>query len=318
MSNVFITIDIGIAYVSGDNALEFSEMFQRMIYGTTRQGDCGLPLVSKILCDNGLTGSFFIESLFALNKGIQPLQEIVVPISNAQHEVQLQIDARTANWYSERLFGEELPRTSFSDCTLKQQTRLIKAARELLLCAGIRDVNAFRTNSSEINLDTLKALSANGIFIDSSVYEVSSSNGSDIFPDEKILQPGMLNDVFSYPVTVFKESEHQFRYLRLAVCSYRELESVLLHALENEWESVVIGMQSYDLMTAGQARLDKIALRRFNRLCQLLADNSDVYQVRGFSGFKPTHVVIQQPELYISGQLNRFLRGGEQAIRRVI
>lgn len=320
MLNVFLTVDTGIEYQVREHAgLCFADAFQRAIYGPTKHGNCALPLLFNVLNENGLAGNFFVETLFALHVGLEPLQEVVSLIKDAGHEIQLQIQTEWLNQLSTQLFDGELSSTALiRDLTLEQQTQLIKIGVDLFERAGIKKIDAFRAGGYGLNRDTLKALQANGIRIDSTYNKASKAGVADVLSERLLHQPTLLDGVIIYPVSVFDDYKQQnLRSLQLPQSSYREFESVLFHAVENEWDSVVIVARSVDLMTPGQERRDPVVYQRFRKLCKLLADYPDLFNVRGFSGLEPKPVT-QQPAIPASGQLNRYLRIGEQAIRRVI
>ena len=320
MLNVFFTVDTQTRCKAwGEVDLDFADAFQRYVYGPTKQGNCALPLTFEVLNDNGLVGSYFVETLFALNFGMEPLQEVVSLVKNAGHEVQLQIQPEWVKESKIQLFDEDLPRrTVLSDFTLEQQTTLIDVGLDLFKRTGVEGINAFRAGNYGFNRDTLKALDANGIRIDCSYNKLSQAGIADVLPEQLLLQPTTLDGIVIYPVTVFGDSNRQsLRCLELTTCSYREFESVLFQAVEAEWNSVVIVKNSFGLMTAGQERLDPIVFKRFKSLCKLLSDHADLFNVRGFRGLQP-QAVSQQPTIPVSGQLNHYLRIGEQAIRRVV
>jgi hypothetical protein len=320
MLNVFFTVDTQTDFNDwAEVDLHFADAFQRSIYGPTKLGNCALPLIFDVLNDYGLTGSFFVESLFALHFGLEPLQEEVSLVRDAGQEIQLLVQPEWVNQSMIHLFDEDLPRKALmSDLTLEQQTKLIEVGLELSRRAGVEQINAFRAGGYAVNRDTLKALRANGIIIDSSYNKASKIGTSDLFPEQLLLQPSLLDGVIMYPVSVFGDNNEQsLRALQLTTCSYREFECVLFQAVENEWDSVVIVAQSIGLMTSGQERLDPIVFKRFKNLCKLLAGNSDLFNVRGFTGLEP-QAAAQQPAIPVSGQLNRYLRIGEQAVRCLV
>ncbi len=320
MLNVFFTVNTQTKCNDwAEVDLHFADDFQRSIYGHTKQGNCALPLIFDVLNEYGLAGSFFVEPLFALRFGLEPLQEEVTLVRDAGHEIQLLAQPEWVDQSTIQLFEEDLPRKALmSDLTLEQQIKLIEVGLELFKHAGVKQINAFRSGSYAVNRDTLKALHTNSILIDSSYNKASKMGTADLLPEQILLQPTSLDGVIIYPVSVFGDNnQHRLRALQLTTCSYREFECVLFQAVEDEWDSVVIIAQSVGLMTLGQERLDPIVLKRFKNLCTLLAGNPDLFNVRGFTGLEP-QAATQQPAVPVSGQLNRYLRIGEQAVRRVV
>ncbi len=319
MLNVFLTINVGLEYARSETTdLTIVDRFQRSIYGPTRSGDCALPLLFDVLEEKGLTGTFFVEPLFSLKFGLEPLQEIVSLISNAGHEIQLQLQPEWLKESQIQLFDDQnLDKTHLREFTIEQQSLLIKVGLDLMQFAGARQIHAFRASHYGLNRDTLKALSTNAVFIDSSYNKAINSGDSGLLSEQILLQPVVLDGVTIYPVTVVTDTGQNLQALQITKSSFKEFESVLFHAVENQWNSVVIVLNSFDLMTPCQERLDSIVLKRFSKLCQLLSERKDLFNVTGFSELE-TITALQQPEIPVTGRLNRYLRAGEQAIRHII
>ncbi len=78
MLDVFFTVDVEIWCEGWTNLDEkFPAAFKTYIYGPTPKGNFGLPYISNVLKDHGLTGAFFVEALFSTRFGGQPLAKIV-------------------------------------------------------------------------------------------------------------------------------------------------------------------------------------------------------------------------------------------------
>ncbi len=317
MLNVFLTVNTEPVcdYLVPDD-LQFANLFQQYVYGPTRNGNCALPFLLDIMDDYGLTSSFFVESLFALKYGLTPLQDIVSLIARSGQQIQLMLNPEWASCAHVRLFdGEIIQSSSLSDFTLEQQSTLIRVAVELLKSAGSDQLNAFRAVNYSINKNSLTALIENRLIIDCSYNEVRNT---DISLEQVLLQPTQLNGVFIYPVSAYYgDAKQKLRALELTQCSSLEFETVLLHAVENQWDSVVIVLQSTDLMTSDQERLDRIVYRRFIKLCEFLSNSPDLFNVTGFNGLEPK-AIAGQFDAPTPRAFDRSLRIGEQVLRRVI
>jgi hypothetical protein len=320
MLNVFFTVDTEIWCDKWETIdEEFADAFLRYVYGPTSKGNAALPLTFDILNEHGLTGSFFVESLFAHHFGLEPLQELTGLIQNAGHEVQLHLHPEWVNEAKTPIFEqEEMRRPYLRDFTLEQQTLLVKHAKNTLLQSGVESINAFRAGGYGADRNTLRALAANDIQIDTSYNPADPIGIADISPDKLLLQPSLIDGITEYPVTVFGDKNpRSLRPMQLTACSYTEFETILFHAVEHEWDSVVIVSHNFELMTPGLQRLDPIILSRFKRLCKLLSNHPDLFTVRGFNGLEP-YVAQQQPEIPVSGAFNTNLRIGSQILRRFI
>ena len=78
MTNVFFTTDVEI-WCGGWRDLDrkFPDAFRQYIYGPTPGGERGVAYQVKMLNEHNLKGTFFVEPLFALRFGLEPLTEIV-------------------------------------------------------------------------------------------------------------------------------------------------------------------------------------------------------------------------------------------------
>jgi hypothetical protein len=169
MLELFFTVDVEIWCGSwNDLDSRFKGAYNRYIYGPTASGHYGLPFQLRLLNDHGLHGVFFVESLFAARFGNDPLAEILGLIADSSQESQLHVHAE---WVDEvaKLRGNVIPKRQhlhmFSE---SEQTSIIRDAAELFERAGGSRANAFRAGSFGFNLDTLRAVAANGIAFDSS------------------------------------------------------------------------------------------------------------------------------------------------------
>lgn len=296
MLNVFFTTDVEI-WCQGWVDLEkrFPAAFKTYIYGHTPLGDFGLPYQLKVLNDHGLHGTFFVEPLFSTCIGSQPLEEIVGLIRDSGHEVQLHLHTE---WVDEAkqplLANNQVKRQHLFDFSLAEQMHLIAKGASLLTQAGGEGVNAFRAGSFGFNLDTLRALAANGIVFDSSYNAAMFGLSSGVYPGVTVVEPVECEGVVEYPVTVFKDGTRALRHVQLTACTYGEMEGLLWHALESEHSSFVILSHNFELLNQGRNRPDEIVVARFRKLCAFLDRNRDSFRVRGFRSLEPG-VVSEQP-----------------------
>ena len=168
MLDVLITVDVEIwpttcARVKGG----IRDAMSRSIYGKTRAGDFGLAYQLGLLNAHKLKAIFFVEALFADAVGIEYLQEIVDLITDAGQEVQLHLHTE---WLRE-IENANLPSPNgrnIQDFSENDQSLLIRRGLENLRQCGVERICGFRAGNYGANLDTLRALAANGIEYDSS------------------------------------------------------------------------------------------------------------------------------------------------------
>lgn len=318
MLDVFITVDVEVWCDGWDNIDEkFPKAFNRYVYGHTERGRFGLPYQTEVLGEHGLKGVFFVEPLFSTRFGPEPLAEIVGLLNAAQQEIQLHLHTE---WVDEAhmplLPNVDAKRQYLRYFTLDEQTLLIKKGIALLHAAGASPVNAFRAGSFGFNRDTLRALAANGIAFDSSYNVTHFGLDSGVLPGIPVFAPIECEGVHEYPMTVFKDGLRKLRHAQITACSFSEFEGLLWHALEAGRQSFVLLSHNFELLNRAKDRPDRVAVRRFEKLCKFLDRNRDCFSVRGFHGLTP-QVSTEQPEPLSSPSWRTASRLLEQIFRRV-
>ncbi len=316
MIKVFITIDTEIWCDGWQNIdKKFLDSFKKYIYGPTAQGDYGLPLQLKILNDNNIKADFFTEPLFSLRFGNQPLVDIVELIKSHDQNIELHIHPEWIDEAINPIFRRPLTKTPFLRAfSIEEQTHLIKIGKELIINAGLSQVSAFRAGSYAANSDTLKAIANNDIFIDSSYNRASEAGVADIAIGTNLIQPAHFEKVTIYPITFFSDkSRKTFRNLQITACSSSELEFVLNHAFENNWDSVVIVSHSFELLTPDKLKPNKVVTNRFIKLCEFLDKNRDRFISCNMKNTPPPEF-LKQPITPSSNRLRTFARMCEQKI----
>ncbi len=294
MLNVFLTIDTEIwPHAKGwpvkalpANKSSFTEEIAACIYGTTTQGDFGLPFQTHLLKEHGLKANYFVEPLFSDKAGASNLTDIVSLIQNNGHEVQLHLHTE---WLSE-LNDPEIP-TQFKEFihqfSLDEQIALIKKGKHNLHAAGAQNIHAFRAGSYGANLDTLHALLKNGIFYDTSYNPCYLESNCDIRTNKLLLQPAEIDGIWEFPISYFQDYPGHRRHAQLCACSFHELKTALLDAWKAGWFSFVVVLHSFELIkNRGASQLplpDKISIERFKLLCDFLSTNQDKFHTALFS-----------------------------------
>lgn len=284
MLSVYLTVDVEV-WCSGWNDLDrkFPDHFKRYVYGTTPKGDFGLPYQAKVLRDHGLIGVFFVEPLFSARFGVQSLEEIVGVLNDGGQEVQLHLHTEWADESSPPLLpGLETKRRNLRDFSLEDQSTLIGLGAGMLRRAGAPHLNAFRAGNFGFNRDTLRALAANGIAIDSSYNALMFGPDSGVMPGVRLTAPVMCEGVCEYPMTVFTDGMGKLRHAQLTAVSQWEMESLLWRALERGDKDFVILFHSSELLNSRRDMPDHVVISRFRKLCAFLEKHRDDFKVCGF------------------------------------
>jgi hypothetical protein len=299
MLDVFLTVDVEV-WCNGweDLDAKFPAAFRRYIYGPTSKGDYGLPYQLRQLRNYGLTGVFFVESLFSTRFGPEPLAEILGLIREEDHEIQLHLHTEWVDESNRPLLDNvSCKRQYLRYFSLEEQTILIQAGVQLIESAGAPRVNAFRAGGFGFNRDTLRALNANQITFDSSYNASMLGQDSGVNPERPLVEPMECEGVYEYPMTVFNGGLGGLRHAQLTACSYQEMEGLLWQSLESERKAFVILSHNFELLNPAMDRPDEIVIERFHKLCSFLDRHRDCFRVRGFHGLMPVSVPLQPAPL---------------------
>lgn len=325
--NVHLTFDVEV-WCRGWNRLDqnFPVCYERYVYGRSEQGDYALPKTLEILERHGLRGVFFVEPLFSARFGRQHLRTIVDLIAPAGHDIQLHLHPEWAKEIHPPPIADVAHRRPYlNQYSLDEQVALIGLGRELLEAETGRPVSAFRAGSYGVNADTYAALARNGIGIDSSLNELFERSGPALRSGRAFATKAQIDAVAVYPITVFTDGLGRPRPAQVGACSFGELRSSLLAAAAGGCRDFVIVSHNFEMLKPGTPLPDPIIVRRFEKLCEFLAQRPDLFVV---GPFQPA----QAPDSPVSAELRpsaglgvtatryaeQFARRVEQRIRRYL
>jgi hypothetical protein len=269
-------------------------------YGGDGPDAAGLPYQLRVLAAAGLKATYFVDPLFSMALGADPLREVVRLVQESGQEIGLHLhpewltDPRCAGLPA--FAGPLLGRYSETD-----QLALVRAAAARLREAGARRIDAFRAGSWSATRATLRALKENGIRFDSSL-----NPGFDVsFPDlpdrGARLQPARIESVWEFPVTTFVDRPPAARRpLHVCACSLAEFQTVLEHAAANSWFAVVIVLHSFEFVRVDRlpggkpAAPQRLLARRFERICEYLAAHRDRFRPCHFADIDPAEIPAER------------------------
>jgi hypothetical protein len=285
--NVLYTVDTEFwprrSYV---RASDWKLDYERDVLGRTERGDFGLEYQLQILDEYGLRGVFLVEALCGYAVGTEAVLDMVCRIRQHGQDVQLHLHPEWLRWMPQSILpgrgGHHM-----RDFSRDEQVLLIDKGIEMLRRCGADQVCAFRAGGFGANLDTLDALSRNGLRYDTSYNDPHLRSACDMRVTPRLLQPRSLNGVVEVPVTFMRVFGNRHRRLQLDCCSSGEIERTLLSAWRQRWTVAVIVSHSFEFIrgrdgVASRGTVDPIVLRRFQRLCRFLAEHRDKFRTTTF------------------------------------
>ena len=279
--NVVLSFDVEV-WCNGWDRLdeEFPGSFERYVYGRSVKGEYALPKTLEILNRHGLTGVFFIEPLFAARFGEGYLRTIVEMIVAAGQDVQLHLHPEWTDEISPPLIADvHAKRQHLSMYTATEQAILISHGKQLLERLTGRPVTAFRAGSFAANRATYEALAHCGIAIDSSLNDGYPISGADVPRPAGFASSTKVGEVVIYPVTVFRDGFGGLRPAQINGCSIAELTDALNSAARGGCRQFVIVSHNFEMLKPDRNVPDAVVVRRFEKLCALLAAQPDRFRV---------------------------------------
>ncbi|MDR3183381.1 MAG: hypothetical protein LBT89_10800 [Planctomycetaceae bacterium] len=293
MLDVYYTIDTEFwssrPYTSPE---DYESDFDRDIHGKTARGSFGLDFQLKRFAENGLKAVCFTETLHSLLLGIKPLQRITDIIKTYGHDTQLHCHTEWLQQpcpWQENDFPAPLQGRSgqhirhFSEGS---QAAIIAVGVEALQTCGVPPIWAFRAGNYGADNVTLRACSFNGIIYDSSYNYPYLKAACRIETPQPLLSPQQIEGIWEIPIPFF-DTFRGPRHVQVAAASNSELEAAMMHAYKSNWKTFVIVSHSFELIHRDKkeelGEYNGIQVRRFERLCEFLKQNSDKFRTRTFT-----------------------------------
>lgn len=272
VTRLYFTIDteyeFGFAAKHGIGAR--AENFARSIAGRVPGGEVGVFRQMDVFDRYGLTAVFFVDPMPALVWGVGAIADVVGPIVERGHDVQLHLHTE---WLA--LAGTSTPlggRTgrNIKDFTRDEQAALLDWGRRMLVEAGAPRPVAFRAGNYGANDDTLAALADVGM-------PYSTNHTPGIVGGECAIGLGPADrapvrrcGVTEVPVGCI-ETATGLRHAQLTALSHRELAGAARHARDSGSGCFTLVSHGFELLSRDRLRINRLVERRFERFCADLA-----------------------------------------------
>lgn len=277
MTQLFITIDTeyeaGFTMRRGRDSRR--DNFVQSIECATREGAVGVSYQLDVFDRCGLKAVFFVDPMPALLWGVAAIEDVVGPIVERGHDVQLHLHPE---WLA--LAGSDNPlpgRTgaNIKNFTFDEQCVLIDYAAKTLVAAGAPPPVAFRAGNYGANDDTLRALATLGIAYDSSHCPGILRSACEISLGPADRQPVRHCGVIEVPTSCIGSADG-LRHAQLTALSCREILAALEHARDYGISDFTLVSHSFELLSRDRRRINRIVKRRFERFCAGVAAMNEV------------------------------------------
>ncbi len=315
-TQVLLTTDTELSSSLHAEGLSARQNYRRSIEGLCWRGRrWGIGYQLDELDRWGLKTVFFVDPMPALVYGPQIVEDMVGPILERGHEVQLHIHTEWLDHVSDSPVGGRTGR-NIGDFSLSDQIVLLNTARDLLIAAGAPPPTAFRAGNYGANDDTLRALAAIGIEWDSSFNPAHLDGDCNIGLDPDVHHVTQHKGVRVLPIGVIEDRPGTLRHAQLCALSGWEMKRALTHAAECDAHFYTVVNHSFELFIRSASRGHPLMARRFRSLCRTIARDERLVS-GGFDRMRRRSRYRGAPPLPASTP-RRALRLAEQAGARLL
>ena len=312
MAVVLITVDTELSAGMQRRGVAPRANFDSSILGRCADGDFGIGWQMATLDRYGLKGVFFVDPLPALVLGDDLIGEIVRPILDAGHEVQLRAHTEWLEW-AERIPSTQRLGQSIGDFPLADQMRLLEYGCEVLERVGASRPIAFRAGNFGANDDTLRAAAQIGLTWDSSVNAAFLGGECRVaFPAERNAPTAMFG-VREVPVSGLFDTPGHFRPAQVNALSSWEMRAALEHAAAIDHPAFTIVTHSFEMLSRDRSQPNGAVIKRFEAMAEAIASTPGL-EAKGFIDLDLALPTGPDAPRLSANRVRTFARVAEQAI----
>ncbi len=278
MTSLYFTIDTEYSpahFIRHGKAARAAN-FACSIAGNTRHGDAGIFHAMDVFDRHGLKAVFFVDPMPALVWGVAAIADVVGPIVERGHDVQLHLHTE---WLALAGAANPLPGRSgrdLKDFNPDEQCTLLDYARATLIAAGAPSPVAFRAGNYGANDDTLRALATLGMRYDSSHCPGIADSACAISLGADDFAPREHCGVIEVPAGCIEGPGGRLRHFQLTALTAAEVIAALRHAAQQGQASMTLVSHSFELLSRDRLKINRIVQRRFERICAALQAMPDI------------------------------------------
>lgn len=269
---VLYTVDTELSLAMHQRGVSPADNLASSIYGRCAAGDYGVIYQMECLDAAQMTGTFFVDPMPGLAYGRQIVADMIGPILERGHDVQLHIHSEWLEFIDNPPLGDVRGR-NIGDLPFAAQRDLLALARDILVEAGAPPPIAFRAGNYGANNDTLRALALLGFKWDSSFNPAFADQGCDIrLPMDS---PPLVEHVGLYeaPISGIFDRPGHIRPAQLCALSAWEMKAALRHAAIAGLPCFNIVSHSFELLSRDRVRPNKTVIDRLAALCQVVKND---------------------------------------------
>ena len=312
MTEVLLTVDTELSALLHQRGMSPTDNLASSILGRCHAGEFGVGWQMDVAHRHGAKLVFFVDPLPSLVYGDAIIADVVAPIIERGHEVQLHIHTEWLEWAKDSPVGGRQGR-NLADFSLADQITLLRIASDILERAGAPRPIAFRAGNFGANDDTLRALAELGIAWDSSFNAYYAGLGCDIDCPPGQIDPITLHRVLELPVSGINDRPGHIRPAQICALSTWEMRAALRHAAVQRQHCFVVVTHSFEMLSRDRQRPNLIVMQRFRDLCSTIAATPGLRAI-GLRDLQPSLPAAHPPTRLSPNHLRTLHRMAAQAI----
>lgn len=322
MTAIYITIDTEYesGYTARKGAGSRDANFARSIACSTPDGEVGIIWQMEKLDEHGLKGDFFVDPMPAMLWGTEAISDVVGPIVERGHGVQLHIHTE---WLA--LAGSASPLgtctgVNIKDFALDEQKTLLAYGIDTLIAAGAPRPIAFRAGNYGANDDTLRALAELGLTHDTSHNPGFATSACDIGLGPEDSVPMRHCGITEVPIGCIGQVGGTLRHTQITAVSLREMKAAIRHARDSSIASLTLVSHSFELLSRRRNKINAVVRNRFEKLCEFIEREPGIATATFASRPPlPAPMAIQDdPPVLPANPIRTGLRQVEQAVSNAL
>ncbi|OCC22759.1 hypothetical protein MB02_15230 [Croceicoccus estronivorus] len=231
--------------------------------------ETGIHYQMDVFDRHGIRAVFFVDPMPALVWGQDAVDQVVKPIMERGHEVQLHLHTEWLAFAENNPLGDRTGR-NMQDFTREEQRILLDYGAEKLVAAGAPFPLAFRAGNYGANDDTLLALADCGIVYDSSFPAGLVGGDCAVGLPPGNCMPVSRGPVAELPIAAIEAVGGGYRHGQITALSAWEMQAAVRHAALGGWPAFVLVSHSFELFNRVRGVANVVVRRRFERFCTWL------------------------------------------------
>ncbi|MFP4104501.1 MAG: polysaccharide deacetylase [Phycisphaerae bacterium] len=289
---VYITIDVECSMGGAwDSSTLLPVAPERAVLGRYGRASYGLPLITGILREHGLAGTFFVEPFDDEIGYPGRFDAFCSDLLDAEQDVQLHIHPNHKSFGRCRSNEDYIRNDRLCELPYEYQVELVREGADRFKRITGKTPKAFRAGNMAADENSLSALAAAGIQVDSSYTFTYAGRQCGFSAERPFNGTRWYGSVLEVALSGFRQPSlpalHPCKPLDLVSVSFPEMQSAVRKICSAGAEAVLI-LHSFSLMKVRNIRYDggrpnRVVIRRLRQLCRWLAENRQQYPTRTFS-----------------------------------